>query len=80
MFQCCRRRSLSDPSRKVWFSKTRLEGKINWKKPEKKYIQEYSTCRERDSNPAYILRKSNVILRLYFGKLRKLPSANDDVT
>ena len=31
---CCRGRSLLDPSRKVWFSKSRLEDKISWKKPE----------------------------------------------
>ena len=31
-------------------------------------------------NPANTLRKSNVILRLYFGNLRKLLSANVDVT
>ena len=30
--------------------------------------------------PANTLRKSNVILWLYFGNLRKLLSANDDVT
>ena len=34
MSRCCRGRSLSDPPRKIWFSKTRLEGKINWEKPE----------------------------------------------
>ena len=31
-------------------------------------------------NPANTIRKSNVILRLYFGNLRKLLSANVDVT
>ena len=31
-------------------------------------------------NPANTLRKSNVILSLYFGNLRKLLSANVDVT
>ena len=31
-------------------------------------------------NPANTLRKSSVILRLYFGNLRKLLSANVDVT
>ena len=31
---CCRGRSLLDPSRKVWFSKSKLEDKISWKKPE----------------------------------------------
>ena len=32
------------------------------------------------TDPANTLRKSNVILWLYFGNLRKLLSANDDVT
>ena len=32
------------------------------------------------SFPANTLRKSNVILKLYFGNLRKLLSANADVT
>ena len=31
------------------------------------------------NNPANTLRKSNVILRFYFGNLRKLLSANADV-
>ena len=34
----------------------------------------------KQSFAANILRKSNVIIRLYFGNLRKLLSANVDVT
>ena len=67
MSQCCRRRSLSDPSRKVWFSKTRLEGKINWKKPEKKSISKNAVLVERETQtqPTYyvIQRNLTVIFR-----------------
>ena len=36
MFRCCPGQSLSDPSRKVWFTKIRLESKINWIKLKQK--------------------------------------------